>query len=334
MNNQNPYGSNPHGPHNSGNYSAGNVPGGHNPNNDQTHVFGAQGNPGHGGQAGSGQPPQPGHGFEQNNGLGNPYFVSNQPDGNGHIPSSHHGGNSGGGDKALPIILGILLAVILAVGAYFLFANKDDAETDNKAASSSSSSEAPPSDNPSSGAAESSSASSASSASEESSENSASESTPSSSTDPSVAAAPNDPKKWGGDDTLPAQYRSGLPFDTSTMVQNCRNGSFEIYHYGRGGRVSDGNAEGTRCSMGKSSPSPYSSVTYLTSKSYASNRIKAAKVKNFHIVKDSNDSFIAYGKSSLEKGLLVINPARGVVMELNYPKDGTPQKILDSYGVN
>lgn len=352
MSNQNPYGKNPNNPggqnpHSPGNPGAapnhgsagnsngnsnanpgaarpfgqtppnhspsGQAPHGTNPNNEQTRVFGAQGNHGAPGQnnlpqnnpaGGAGYPGGPG-------GIANSY-------GNNQVPSSHNGG--GGGGKALPIILGLVLVVALAIGALFLVGKKDDSDSENAEKSSTSTEASPNSDT---------SSSSSSSASPSSSSSSSS-----SALNGVNTAAPDDVKKWGGDDTLPAKYRSGLPADTSTMVRSCRNGTARLYHYERGQKIDDGRAPGTRCSMGKTSPSPYSSVEYITSVKYAKDKIKEAEAKNYKVVKDDKDAYVTYLKEGTYRGVILINPSKGHTMEIRYPKEGSAEMILKGLGFN
>ena len=215
--------------------------------------------------------------------------------GNNQVPSSQNGSNGGGSGKALPVILGLVLAVALAIGAYFLFVKKDDEESENTAATSSSQ-ESSASDGATSETSETSDSSETSES--ESSSDSSSSSSEDEDKDSKGSVASGDAKKWGGDDTLPEKYRTGLAADTSGMVKSCRNGTFNIYHYKGGDKVDDGSAEGTRCHMGSDSPSPYTSVTYLTSNAYAKNKLKEAKSKNFKEIKDDSQAYVGYLKEA------------------------------------
>lgn len=264
---------------------------------------GAQANP-FGGQQGGynqgspfgGQPGQQGNPFGGQPG-GNPF---GQPNGNqyGAQPTGGNGGNK------VPLIIGALVLVIaLLAGAYFLFVgNKEDKDS---SASSSSSSQT---------AASSSASATSSTASATSTTRSSSSSSSSSGIATSGYGSP--------DQSLPAVFKTDLPMDVSDKVYNCEDTEFTLQY-------EDSNDErkmkGATCTGAKGAAWEYSSIDFIDDDEYAKNVIDRARngqSKGNTIVKDEAGNFAAMETANYKKTLVVVNPDKGTVLEIEHVLGG------------
>ena len=236
--------------------------------------------------------------------MNNPYGTNGGND--GKHGGNNSGNNSGGGGKTVPLVIGGLILTLALVLGGFYFLNNNDSEDDNPEAQGTSSETSEV----------------ASSTEETTSTTSAASSTTSSST--GGYASP--------DNSLDSALNGKLPVDISNLVYDCKDATFTLqYEDDR----ADREMTGAQCKGAKDTPWKYSSIDIVDDAEYAENAVlRVQKGGNSKIVEDQDNNFAAMEGDPTLDTLVIANPEKDVVLELEYVVggEGTMKEILKELG--
>ena len=206
------------------------------------------------------------------------------------------------------LIIGALILVIaLIVGAYFLFVGNDDDNTDPSASESSSSSS-------------------------ESSEESGN--WEDSLTSDSSASSSSDSGYEGygsADDSLPAKFKTDLPKDVSDWVYGCEEVTFTLQY--EDDSSADRDMDGYSCKGATNHEWAFRSIDFIDDAEYAANVVERTKSSEYQqIIEDEPSIFVAMDGDYNTDTLIISNPDKGVVLEVEYMTEDTMKKVLKEMG--
>lgn len=237
--------------------------------------------------------------------MNNPYGTNGGND--GKHGGNNSGNNSGGGGKTVPLVIGGLILTLALVLGGFYFLNNNDSEDDNPEAQGTSS---------------------------ETSEVASSTEKTTSTT--SAASSSTTSSSTGGyaspDNSLDSALNGKLPVDISNLVYDCKDATFTLqYEDDR----ADREMTGAQCKGAKDTPWKYSSIDIVDDAEYAENAVlRVQRAGNSKIIEDQNDNFAATEGDPTLDTLVIANPEKNVVLELEYVVggEGTMKEILKELG--